>query len=144
MSAAASAELPPVRTITSGPKFHWFGYYDKHQFDPTGRYVLSMQVDFEHRAPRADDVIKIGMVDLQDGDKWIELGSSRAWGWQQGCMLQWVPGTKNTVLWNDRQDGRFVCHLMNVSTRKTRTIPYPIYTVTPNLKFQANITTNSL
>ena len=48
--------LPAVRAITRGPKFHWFGYYDKLEFDPTGRYVLGMEVDFEHRSPRPDDV----------------------------------------------------------------------------------------
>ncbi|MDP6634428.1 MAG: hypothetical protein QGG42_05990 [Phycisphaerae bacterium] len=137
--AAPEAPIPPVRAITSGPKFHWFGYYDKLQFDPTGRYVLSMQVDFEHRSPRADDVIKIGMVDLQRSDKWIELGTSRAWGWQQGCMLQWIPGTKSTILWNDRQGDRFVCHIMDVLTRKKRTIPYAIYTVTPDGRFGASV-----
>ena len=87
--------LPPVRRITRGPRHHWFGYYDKLQFDPTGRYVLGMEVDFEHRSPTADDVIKIGMVDLEDGDRWIELGESRAWCWQQGCMLQWRPGSND-------------------------------------------------
>ena len=35
----------PVGQITHGPKHHWFGYYDKLQFDPTNRYVLSMEVD---------------------------------------------------------------------------------------------------
>ena len=28
---------PPVRQLTSGPKFHWFGYYDVQEFDPTGQ-----------------------------------------------------------------------------------------------------------
>ena len=42
------------RPVTSGPKFHWFGYYDKFQFDITGRYALGMEVDFEHRAPNED------------------------------------------------------------------------------------------
>ena len=38
---AAAGNLPvPVRTVTRGPKFHWFAYYDKLQFDPSGRYVL--------------------------------------------------------------------------------------------------------
>jgi len=136
---APQAPSPPVRAITSGPKFHWFGYYDKLQFDPTGRYVLGMEVDFEHRSPRADDIIRIGMVDLQAGDKWIELDASRAWGWQQGCMLQWIPGTKNSILWNDRKDGRFVCHIMDTVSRKKRTIDYPIYTVTPDGKFGASV-----
>ena len=63
-SAAESDAFPPVRRITRGPRHHWFGYYDKLQFDPSVRYVLGMQVDFEHRSPTADDVIKIGMVDL--------------------------------------------------------------------------------
>src|SRR5688500_11625242 len=39
--------LPPIRRITRGPGFHWFGYYDKLQFDPAGRLVLGMRVEFE-------------------------------------------------------------------------------------------------
>ena len=159
-AAAAVKNLPPIRAITRGPKFHWFAYYDKLQFDPTGRYVLAMEVDFEHRSPRGDDVIKIGMVDLADpsspkgsrlrqgyagqagmasGDKWIELGRTRAWSWQQGCMLQWLPGTKSQILWNDRRGDRFVCRIMDAATRKGRTIPYPIYTVTPDGRFGASV-----
>ncbi len=115
---AADETLPPVRQITRGPKFHWFSYYDKLQFDPACRYALGMEVDFEHRSPKPDDVIKVGMVDLEDGDRWIELGETRAWCWQQGCMLQWRPGSKTEVLWNDRQDDRFVCHILDVTTRR--------------------------
>jgi hypothetical protein len=131
-AGAAVEELPPTRVITRGPKHHWFAYYDKLEFDPTGRYVLSNEVDFEHRSPRADDVITVGMIDLEDGDKWIELGQSSAWCWQQGCMLQWRPGSASEVLWNDRQDGRFVCHLLDVTTGKRRTIPHPVYSVSPD------------
>ena len=108
---AAGHKVFRVRPITRGPKFHWFGYYDKLQFDPACRYVLGMEVDFEHRSPGQNDVISIGMVDLKDGDRWIELGKSRAWCWQQGCMLQWRPGSKNEIIFNDRRGGRFVCHI---------------------------------
>ncbi len=128
----AQEKLPAVRAITRGPKHHWFGYYDKLQFDPTGRYVLGMEVDFEHRSPRAEDVIRIGMVDLQDNDRWIELGESRAWNWQQGSMLQWIPGSRSEVVWNDRQDSRFVSHVLDVKTHKKRTLPNPVYAVSPD------------
>ena len=67
------------RPITCGPNFHWFGYYDKFQFDPFDRYVLGMEVDFEHRSPNLEDRIKVGMVDLNNGYCWSELGRSRAW-----------------------------------------------------------------
>ena len=126
--------LPAVRAITGGPKFHWFAYYDKLQFDFACRYVLGMEVDFEHRSPKSDDVIKIGMVDLKDDDRWTELGRSSAWCWQQGCMLQWRPGSKNEIIWNDRSatKAKFVCHILNVHSGKKRTLPHPIYTISPD------------
>lgn len=132
---AQDAEKISVRQITQGPKYHWFAYYDKLQFSPDNRYVLGNEVDFEHRSPTKDDVIKVGMVDLQEGDKWTELGESHAWNWQQGCMLQWVPGTESTVMWNDRQDGKFVCHVMDVKTREKRTLPNPVYNLSPDGKW---------
>ena len=121
-----------VRPITSGPRHHWFGYYDKLQFDPSSRYVLAMEVDFEQRSPSAEDLIRVGMIDLADGDRWIELGQTRAWCWQQGCMLQWIPGSDREVIWNDREGGRFVSHLLDVKSGKKRTIGYPIYTLSPD------------
>ena len=133
MSALAAQEnLPPVRAITRGPKFHWFGYYDKLQFDPSSRYALGMEVDFEHRSPRPDDVIRLGYIDTQDGDRWIEIGTSRAWNWQQGCMLQWIPGSRDEVIWNDREGDRFVSRIFNIKTRKSRTLPAPVYSISPD------------
>ncbi len=120
------------RPITSGPKHHWFGYYDKLQFDPSARYALGMEVEFEQRAPTPEDVIRIGMVDLEDGDRWMELGESRAWGWQAGCMLQWLPQSAHEIVWNDRIDGRFVCHILNVRTGRKRTLPHAIFTLSPD------------
>jgi hypothetical protein len=124
--------FPPVRVITKGPGFHWFGYYDKLQFDPTNRFVLGNKVDFEHRSPTADDVIEVGMVDLQEGDRWIPLGKSRAWCWQQGCMLQWIPGTESRIIWNDREGDRFVSRIMDVKTGEKHTLPVPVYALSPD------------
>jgi hypothetical protein len=131
-SAEGDEKLPPVRTITRGPKFHWFGYYDKLEFDPTDRYVLGMEVDFEHRSPRPEDTIRIGMVDLADGDRWIEFGTSSAWCWQQGCMLQWRPGSASEILWNDREGDHYICRLLDVKSGLRRTVPYPVYSVSPD------------
>lgn len=138
----SKSDSPPVRVITKGPKYHWFGYYDKLQFDPTDRYVLGMEVDFEHRQPTPEDEIAVGMVDLQDGDRWIELGRTKAWCWQQGCMLQWLPGSESEVVWNDREDGQFVCRILNVQTQKMRTIPNPIYALAPDGKTAVSLDFN--
>ncbi len=131
--------MAKVRQITRGPKHHWFSYYDKMQVDASGRYALSMEVDFEGRSPTAEDVIGIGMVDLADGDRWIELGETRAWCWQQGCMLQWRPGHPDEALWNDREDGRIVTRVLSVKSRRVRTLPHAIYHVHPEGKLALGV-----
>jgi hypothetical protein len=120
-----------VRPITKGPKFHWFGYYDKLQFDSKQRYVLGMEVDFEHRRPEPQDTVKIGMVDTFDCDRWTELGRSRAWCWQTGCMLQWRPGSDSEIMWNDHEGDKFISHILNVNTGRKRTLPFAFFAVHP-------------
>lgn len=129
---APEEKLPPVRVVTRGPKFHWRGYYDKFLFDPANRLLVANEVDFEGRSPTADDSIRVGMVDTQAGDQWIELGSTRAWNWQQGCMLQWVPGRESEVAWNDREGDHFVSHLLDVKSGRKRTLPHPFYCLSPD------------
>jgi hypothetical protein len=128
-------KLPRSRAITKGPKFHWRGYYDKLLFCPENRLVLANEVDFEGRSPAADDAIRVGMIDTTNGDEWIELGGSHAWNWQQGCMLQWVPGSASEVAWNDRDGDRFVSHVLDVKSGKKRTLPNPFYCLSPDGKW---------
>jgi hypothetical protein len=118
-----------IRAVTGSPGYHWFGYYDKEQFDGTGRYLLGMEAHFQHHRPRPDDSITIGMIDLLDGDRWLPLGQSRAWCWQSGCMLQWRPGHEGEIMWNDRGDDGFVSHILNVRTGQRKTLPFAFFTV---------------
>lgn len=134
--AQSTEKMPPIRAITRGPKFHWRGYYDKELFDLSDRYVLANEVDFEGRTPEPEDSIRLGMVDLDEQDQWIELGTTSTWNWQQGCMLQWLPGATDAndqeVLWNDRVDGRFVAKIFSLRTKTDRVLPLPIYCVSPD------------
>lgn len=125
----------PCRAITRGPQNHWFGYYDKREFDPSGRRVLANQVGFEGRSPTGSDQLSVGYVDTADKDTWHPIGTSNAWGWQQGCMLQWLGPNGNQILWNDRQDDSFVCRIYSTETKSVRTLSKPIYTVSADGKF---------
>lgn len=121
-----------IRPLTRRPGCHWFGYYDKFQTDPSDRYALAMRVDFEHRLPGPGDAVAIGMVDLADGDRWIDLATSRAWSWQQGCMLQWIPGSDREVIFNDRDGDRYVARVLDVFSGAQRTLPRPVGTLSPD------------
>ncbi len=136
--APLSSEIP-MRRLTGPPGFHWFGYYDKFQFSPDGRFILGNEVDFENRSPRPNDPIGVGMVDTVLGDRWVRFGTSRAWSWQQGCMLQWRPGRLNEVIWNDAVDEptgrRFIARLLNIETGRERILPRPVYTLSPDGRY---------
>ena len=119
----------PIRALTSGDSAHWFGYYDKLQFDVNDRYVLGMQVAFEDRAPTPEDAIILGMIDTKADDKWIPFAESTAWCWQQGCMLQWLPGSDTEVIYNAREGDAYVSIIQDVFTGEKRTLPRPVYTV---------------
>jgi hypothetical protein len=133
--AAPQVKEPSAKAISPDDgHYYWFGYYDKLLSDPKDRYVLAMRTSFEHRTPTSEDVIEVGMIDLKRGNRWTKLGESNAWGWQQGCMLQFVPGSSEEVIWNDREGDHFISHIVNVKTMKVRTLSMPVYTLSPDGK----------
>lgn len=122
----------PVKQITSGPWQHWFGYYDKQQVDASGRYALGNQVELFFRSPTPQDTLQVGLIDLEKDNQWASLGQSSAWGWQQGCMLQWLPGSSEEVIWNALLEDSFVSIIHNIKTGKRRILPKPVYTLSPD------------
>ncbi len=136
-SFGMSIELAGVhveaRPVTQGPSHHFFGYYDKFPWDASGRWMLGLRTAFMDRPPQADDVAIVGVIDTENENKWTTLAETRAWNWQQGCMLQWLAGGPE-IFFNDRIDGQFICHVLNVNTGHERIIPRPIYTVNRSAK----------
>lgn len=112
--------------ITSGGKHHFFGYYDKSCWDATGRWILGMETDFMDRPPEADDVATVGLIDLENGNAWKPIAETRAWNWQQGCMLQWL-GDGSSIIFNDRVEGQWVSRIIDIQTGSERVIDRPIY-----------------
>ncbi len=119
----------PAQRVT-GDAHHFFGYYDKPPWDASGRYLLAMQVDFMDRMPMPADRARIGMVDLEDGNRWIPLAATAAWGWQQGAMLQWLPSDPACkIIYNQREGDRFISVVQDVFTGEKRMLPRAIYAV---------------
>jgi hypothetical protein len=110
-----------------------FFFYQALQFDATGRYALGMKVYFEGREVELGDRGDVGYIDLKDGYKWTKIGESTAWNWQQGCRLQWRPRS-DEIVWNDRSDDdkMNVSRVYNFRTRAKRTLPRPVYDLSPD------------
>jgi len=122
----------PVHRATSGPNHHFFGYYDKCPWDASQRYLLALEVGFIDRMPTPEDVAVVGMVDLATG-AWRTLDRTGVWNWQQGTMLQWLGSAPDRqIIYNSLADGRYVSVIRDVHTGETRTLPRPIYAVSPD------------
>ena len=92
--------------------------------------MLGLEVEFMHRPPTPDDIAQIGVIDLEDGGEFEPVAQTRAWSWQQGGMLQWLPSAPDRlIIYNDCQDGRFVSVILDIHSGNSRTLPLPIYAV---------------
>src|SRR5262245_750119 len=119
-----------ARAVTRLPGHYSFGYYDKCPWDLTGRYLLALRAEFCDRSPDADDVATLGLIDLDNGDRFQPFAETRAWNWQQGCMLQWLPGSAREVIFNDRDGDHFVSLVCDAFTgRVARRLPRPVYAI---------------
>ncbi|NLF30126.1 MAG: hypothetical protein GX591_04465 [Planctomycetes bacterium] len=118
----------PAAPVTGGPGQYYFGYYNVSPWDASGRYLLALEADFFDRPQRPDDAARIGLIDTRDGNAWRTLGRTRAWNWQQACMLQWVgPAWDRGILYNDLDGGRVVTRLLDAFSGDCRTLPLGTY-----------------
>ena len=145
LNAKDAKYFEPVRISPVGskkkPMYHGFffyncSYYELYQFDPTGRFMLGMRIFIEGRKVQPHDKGEIGYFDLHKKNKWVKIGETTSWNWQQGCRLQWIPGSFEEIIWNDcSDDGKsLVSRIYNINTKKTRTLPIPVYTISPDGK----------
>jgi hypothetical protein len=132
------ARYVPVRRVSdpgtlASPTYTGFFFYQCLQFDPSGRYMLGMRIFVQNRAVLPADRGDIGYFDLKSANKWTKIGETTAWNWQQGARLQWRPKSEE-ILWNDRADdgSHFITRVYNFRTAKRRTLPRPIYDLSPD------------
>ena len=146
MIDATHGKYPDVVRITpvgtkKKPAYHGFFFYncsqkELFQFDPSGRYMLALRIFVEGRKVQPFDRGEVGILDLHKNNRWLKIGETTAWNWQQGCRLQWIPGSSEEIVWNDRSpDGKsLISKVYNMETKKTRTLPYSVYTISPDGK----------
>lgn len=91
---------------------YFFGYYDMRASDATGKH-LCHRAPFMDRLPTAEDVAEIGYLENQI---FTPIGTTTAWNFQQGAMLQYHPTKADTVFYNVVKDGAFCTVTHNYTT----------------------------
>ena len=108
---------------------YFFGYYDKSPLDINNQKLLACRSRFFDRAPTSDDTLEIGYFNWQRSDEFHKIVETKAWNWQQGCMLQWLCSEyQQKIIYNDRVDGQFVTVILDIVTKEKNILPMAYYT----------------
>ena len=85
---------------------------------PPAVTLSAWRADFEASSSDRDDFVRLGMVDTEDGDKWIESRRDSCLELASGLYAAVASGSNTEVIFNDRVQDRFVSHILNVRTRE--------------------------
>lgn len=136
----------PIRRAGTGPKHHFFGYYNKSTWDRSDRYLLANQVPMMDADVRADMEAEVGFFDLENQDVFTVVDTTTTWNWQMGCQSQWLDGLPGRqIIYNIRNNNKqspypeFASRIFNIDTGTSRDLDLPIYVVAPNSQFAISL-----
>jgi hypothetical protein len=120
-----------VRFVTSPEQNCFIGFHDIIPWSADGRVVALQRMPADFR-------------DMEDTDKAIEIAlwtpetgaieaidTTRAWNFQQGARVQWLPGSASVLLFNDVIDGVPLGILRDVATGERRVLEGAIHVIDP-------------
>ncbi|RPJ58597.1 MAG: hypothetical protein EHM23_17015 [Acidobacteria bacterium] len=129
-----------IRTLTSGPRHHFFGYYGITPWNRSGTKLLCLETDFQDHLPNPEEAASICLVDGATGVTRV-IGSTHAWNFQQGAMLHWNPlNPDDEILFNERREGQIVTAVLDVNTGHRRVISRAINAVSHNGRYALGLT----
>ena len=133
-------EVSEPIAITQGPKDHLFAsYYGINSWSPDNRYVTVLETEIKDRLSEDGEYATIGLVDLQDNNRFIPVAKTCCWNFQEAAMCHWLPWADDTFLYNDKRDGKFVTVILNWKTGEEKIIPYPVSAVSRDGEWAVSI-----
>ena len=130
-----------ARAVTGGDKDHLFAsYYAINSWSADNRYITVLQTDIKDHLSDKNEPAGLGLVDLQDNNRYIPLTTTRCWNFQEGTMAYWLGCDPNRkFIYNDLVDGKFVSIIIDIETKEKKIIPYPVSAVSPDGKWAISI-----
>ena len=116
----------------------WFGYYNYDVLSSDGKKMLCNRARFDGRAITDEDNIELGYFDIESGE-WHHIAETDSFNWQQGAMLQWLPGREDTVVYNFSDKQHFKSCIQNIVTGEKKIIDFPVYGITPDGKYSVSL-----
>ena len=139
--ATALAAFPKwgePRAVTQGPHEHLLAsYFAIDSWSPDKRYMLVLETDLNGRLPEPGERCTLGLVDLEDGNRFIPVTTTACWNFQEAAMAHWM--NDDEIIFNDVRDGKFKAVVMNWRTKKERVLPLPVSAVSEDRTWAVSI-----
>ena len=119
-------ERVECKEIFNDDYVHFFGYYVRPCI--RNNHVLS------HRIITNSLSYKQNVEILVDNEV---VSTSSSWNWQQGSMLTWIDD--NRVIHNDFDGSKYISKIIDINSKKTKIIDFPIYSVSSDGKFSLSL-----
>lgn len=139
MNSASTDPFVPCRRVGDGSWHHFFGYYNKSNWDKGNRLLLAQRTPWMDQYLTPEVKATVGYFDTGDGDRFHAVGETGAWNWQMGSQLQWLDGAPGRQLvYNDRTGDMkarypgFGAVVVDVDSGKRRQLPMPVYVAAPS------------
>ena len=122
----------PVLYHTPGPASHFFGFHDISPWDAADERIVLLEAPRElWRLPGSGDRARVSI--WSPARQEIEaVGETTAWNWQQGARQQWLPGSRDKVIYNARVDERSVSIVRDLATGSEDRKPFSVYSISPD------------
>lgn len=88
MTTSSHSSFAPCRRVGDGSLHHFFGYYNKSNWDKGNRLLATQQTPWMDIYLTPEVKATIGYFDTQDGDRFHAVGETGAWNFQMGSQLQ--------------------------------------------------------
>lgn len=138
--------MAPCRRVGDDGMHHFFGYYNKSNWNKAGTRLLANRVPFMTAQLAPGLSAEVGYFDLADNEKFVRVDSTTTWNWQMGCQLQWLDGRQgNYCIYNTRSESTdgpypgFQSTICNVDTGEKTHLPVPITVVAPNSRYALGV-----
>lgn len=114
---------------------NWFGYYNYDPLNYDQTKMLCNRTENDGREVKKGMTIEVGYYDILTGE-WHHIGESDSYNWQQGAMLQWMPGegNENKVIYNCSRNNHLISRIHDIKTGEDRELDWSIYGLTPDGK----------
>lgn len=123
-------EIVESKCITDENGNYFFGYYDVQPWNQDGNLHLCHKVDFWQRMPKQGEIAEIGIIDVNNNNKYTKLAETTAWNFQQGSLLRWNPAAPNDeIIYNSNENGQYKGVILNIKTGEKRYTDYPLANV---------------